>query len=521
MPIPSIKPREENAVLSCGKTLPTKACGITPTLEEVTEIAAMGAYRRIPVRSELYADQFTPVEAFRAARTVSDRCFLLESAEPNRSWGRYSFVGFGPTARIVCRDGELEITRDIAGASSVERQHVEHPNESIRAFLAEHASPALEGFPPFSGGLVGYFSFDYLKYAEPALQHAGIRQGGFPDVDLMAFDTLVAIDSYTQKAHIIASVDALNVNESYRQAEQEIERVRTLLKSGVRHDFQPLAFKGNLAPRYSKGQFIEMVESAKDHIREGDIFQVVLSNPLTAPAEGSLFDAYRALRCTNPSPYMAFISDGDAEIAVASPETLVRLENGVMCTCPLAGTRPRGATEADDIKAEEELRADEKELAEHNMLVDLGRNDIGRVAELGSVRVDRYLDVLRFSHVMHLGSTVRGKLAKGKDALDLIESALPAGTLSGAPKIRACQIIQSLEKERRGVYGGALGYIDFSGNMDVCISIRLACKSGGVVSVQSGAGIVADSVPEHEFAECRNKAGAVIEALQKAEGGLR
>ena len=263
-----------------------------------------------------------------------------------------------------------------------------------------------------------------------------------------------------------------------------------------------------------------VVEKAKEYIREGDIFQVVLSNPLTAKAKGSLFDTYRVLRTSNPSPYMFYFSSDDIEVAGASPETLAKLENGTVCTFPLAGTRPRGKTEEEDQRLERELLADEKELAEHNMLVDLGRNDVGKISRPGSVKVDKYMEIQRFSHVMHIGSTVTGTISEEKDALDVVDAILPAGTLSGAPKIRACEIIAELEKEKRGIYGGAVGYLDFAGNVDTCISIRLAYKKNGSVRVQSGAGIVADSIPENEFQECLNKAGAVLQAIKIAEGGL-
>ena len=263
--------------------------------------------------------------------------------------------------------------------------------------------------------------------------------------------------------------------------------------------------------------FCAMVEKAKHHIREGDIFQIVLSNRLSAPFEGSLLNTYRVLRTINPSPYMFYFSGTDVEVAGASPETLVKLENGVLHTFPLAGTRPRGATEAQDKALEAELLADEKELAEHNMLVDLGRNDLGKVSRFGSVQVETLHSIERYSHVMHIGSTVRGEIREDLDALDAISAVLPAGTLSGAPKIRACQLIDQLENNKRGIYGGAIGYIDFTGNMDTCIAIRIAYKKNGRVFVRSGAGIVADSVPEKEYEECINKAKAVIRALELAQ----
>ena len=263
-----------------------------------------------------------------------------------------------------------------------------------------------------------------------------------------------------------------------------------------------------------------MVEKAKEYIREGDIFQVVLSNPMRAEAEGSLFDTYRVLRTENPSPYMFYFSSDDIELSGASPETLAKLENGKISTFPLAGTRPRGKDDEEDKALEAELLKDEKELAEHNMLVDLGRNDIGKVSEIGSVKVEEYLSIERFSHVMHIGSTVTGKIRADKDAVDAVDAILPAGTLSGAPKFRACQIIEELENDKRGVYGGAIGYLDFTGNMDTCIAIRLVYKKNGRICIRSGAGVVADSVPENEFRECINKAKAVVTAIGMAKEGI-
>lgn len=272
-----------------------------------------------------------------------------------------------------------------------------------------------------------------------------------------------------------------------------------------------------MTPLFNKEQFCNMVEKAKHHIREGDIFQIVLSNRLSAPFEGSLFNTYRILRTINPSPYMFYFSGTDVEVAGASPETLVKLENGVLHTFPLAGTRPRGKTAEEDKALEKELLADEKELSEHNMLVDLGRNDLGKISRFGTVQVEKMHSVERFSHVMHIGSTVRGEIDEKHDAFDAIEAVLPAGTLSGAPKIRACQLIGELENNKRGIYGGAIGYIDFTGNMDTCIAIRIAYKKNGKVFVRSGAGIVADSVPEKEFEECINKAKASLKALELAQ----
>ncbi|MCD8164143.1 MAG: anthranilate synthase component I [Synergistaceae bacterium] len=491
-----------------------------PTLEDVRALARSGDYRRVPVCRELYADRYTPVEVMRTLRAAGRHCFLLESAENNQRWGRYSFLGCAPTLELTCSEGMLRIREDVDGEEVRERvEEVDHPGAAIRAVLERHRSHKVKGLPPFCGGLVGYFPYDYLKYAEPTLRGAS-EERDFRDVDLMLFDRVIAFDHYRQKLVLIAGVPTDDIEEGYHRAEAIFDETGALLESGAKAAFKPLRLKEELTPRFSKDEFRAMVERAKDHIREGDIFQVVLSNPLTADAEGSLFDTYRVLRTLNPSPYMFYFSSDDIEIAGASPETLARLEDGALYTFPLAGTRRRGADEAEDAALERELLADEKELAEHNMLVDLGRNDLGRVCRLNSVRVEEYMAIQRFSHVMHIGSTVSGLLRADRDAVDAVDSILPAGTLSGAPKIRACEIIRELDGGRRGIYGGAVGYLDFSGNMDTCIAIRLAYKKDGRLCVQSGAGIVADSVPEREYRECADKARAVVRALRDAEGGL-
>lgn len=311
-----------------------------------------------------------------------------------------------------------------------------------------------------------------------------------------------------------------DLEANYKKACNELTNIANLIKYGVKSKIEPLELKSGFKPVFSREKYCDMVLKAKEYIYEGDIFQVVLSNRIEADISGSLFDTYRVLRTTNPSPYMFYFASDDIEIAGASPETLVKLTDNKLYTFPLAGTRPRGKTEAEDLELEKELLADEKELAEHNMLVDLGRNDIGRISEIGSVSVDKYLSVEKFSHVMHIGSTVSGTLRSDLDSLSAIDSILPAGTLSGAPKIRACEIINELEDNKRGIYGGAIGYVDLSGNIDTCISIRIAFARNNKVFIRSGAGIVADSVPDNEFDESLNKAAAVINALKIANGGI-
>lgn len=492
-----------------------------PTLEDLKKIAERGSYRRIPVAREVYSDRFTPVEVMRTLRAASRHCYLLESAEDNQKWGRYSFLGYSPSLELTCKNGVLRVRRGEEDELTEETTTgTIHPGEAIRRILDDYKSPKLENMPPFTGGLVGYFSYDYIKYAEPSLNTNGLKNDDFCDVDLMLFDRVIVFDHYKQKLILIAGVDPSDPDRSYREASEKLDEIEKLLGSEAKAVFKPLKLKEELTPAFSKKEYCRMVEKARHYIREGDIFQVVLSDPLTAAAEGSLFDTYRVLRTTNPSPYMFYFSSDDVEIAGASPETLAKLENETLFNFPLAGTRPRGRDTVEDQALERELLADTKELAEHNMLVDLGRNDLGRVCSLGTVNVLKYCTIERFSHVMHIGSTVSGTIRKDKDAVDAIDSILPAGTLSGAPKLRACEIIGELEGRKRGIYGGAIGYLDFTGNMDTCIAIRLAYKKNGRVCVQSGAGIVADSVPEREFEECCNKAKAVVNALKAAEGGL-
>ena len=333
----------------------------------------------------------------------------------------------------------------------------------------------------------------------------------------MLFDQVIAFDNLRQKIILIVNMSLDNPEEEYNKAVRRLQQLADLLKNGEKKEESAGKLLGKAEPLFDKEQYCQMVEKAKHYIKEGDIFQIVLSNRLCAPFEGSLLNTYRMLRTINPSPYMFYFSGTDVEVAGASPETLVKLEDGILHTFPLAGTRPRGKSPEEDAALEKELLADEKELAEHNMLVDLGRNDLGKISKFGTVQVEKLHSIERYSHVMHIGSTVRGEIAPEFDALDAVAAVLPAGTLSGAPKIRACQLIAELENNKRGIYGGAIGYIDFTGNMDTCIAIRIAYKKNGKVFVRSGAGIVADSIPEKEYQECLNKAGASLKALEMAQ----
>jgi anthranilate synthase component 1 len=446
-------------------------------------------FSKIPVYRKFQGSGITSEAVFLRLKNISKQCFILESAADSYN-SKWSFIGFSPTD-IICSD------------------NTENPIEAIRDFFKQNKSPKLSGLPPFTGGLAGYFSYDFIKYTEPSLNFKNKNSEHFRDFDLMVFDKIAAFDNKSNELYIIVN------DNDYDSAVSEIERIYGIIKNGIKYKPQKLTLKNRFTPMHSREDFCEIVNRTKDYIKEGDIFQAVLSNRLEAEADGSLFEVFRKLKEINPSPYMIYFSSGELEIAGSAPETLISVQNGIAATFPLAGTRPRGETPEADKALERELLADEKELAEHNMLVDLGRNDLGKICEIGTVEVCRYLDILRFSHVMHIGSEVRGKLRSQLSAIDAIAAALPAGTLSGAPKIRACEIIEELENCGRGIYGGAVGYLSYTGDADVCIAIRLAFMKNGKLYIRSGAGIVADSVAETEFTECENKLLAVKKAIEE------
>lgn len=480
-----------------------------PSLETVQRQAE--GYAAFPVSCEIFADIKTPIQVLKILKSISARCYLLESVEGVEKWGRYSFLGFDPVVEVKCKDGLMEIKN----GTSV-RVETDDPGQEIRRILSEYRSPKVAGLPPFTGGFVGYFSYDYLKYSEPALRFDGDDSAGFNDLDLMLFEKVIAFDQLRQKIVIMVTIKTDHLAVNYNHAVRELSYLVSLIRSDVPESREKPRLLSDFNPHFDREAYCEIVEKTKSYIREGDIFQAVPSNRLTAEMEGSLFNTYRVLRTINPSPYMYYIACDDLEIAGASPETLVKLQDGELSTFPIAGTSPRGVTSGEDAELEERLLKDPKELAEHNMLVDLGRNDLGRVSRYGSVKVQEYLKIQKYSHVMHITSVVTGQLRENMDQLDAVAAVLPAGTLSGAPKIRACEIINGLEGIRRGIYGGAIGYIDFTGNMDVCIAIRTAVKKNGLVYVQSGGGVVADSDPEKEYQESINKAMAVVEAVKQS-----
>jgi anthranilate synthase component 1 len=486
------------------------------TFDEFVDLAKRATF--VPVVKELVADLLTPVSAFLKVAEHSDYAFLFESVEGGEHVGRYSFLGKDPFLILHGRDGETLIEK--AGVTA----NAEKPFiDTLRELMNSFQSPFVPGLPRFTGGAVGYLGYDTAAWFEPTTERAGDADGRRDDAGFMLFDTVLAFDHVQHRILLIANARISgdeDLKSLYQFAcakieflERELERALSLKR--------PTGGSGiNLTSNMTQEQYEAIVKQAKEYIAAGDIYQVVLSQRFEAEVGVDAFTAYRALRHVNPSPYMFFIRMGDRSIVGASPEMLVRVEGRHAITHPIAGTRPRGRSEEEDIRLGEELKRNEKEKAEHVMLVDLGRNDIGRVCDYGTVRVPTFMALERYSHVMHLVSVVEGQLAEGNDRLDALVSCFPAGTVSGAPKVRAMQIINELEPTRRGFYAGAVGYIDFAGNHDFCITIRTMMLEGGKAYIQAGAGIVADSNPTAEYEETRDKARAMIRALELAQGGL-
>jgi anthranilate synthase component I len=485
------------------------------TFEEFVELAARGTF--VPVCKEIVADLLTPVSAFLKIAEHSDYAFLLESVEGGEHVGRYSFLGKDPFLILRARGGETIIDR--AGTTSVSDKPFV---DTLRDLMNSFQSPFVPGLPRFTGGAVGYLGYDTARWFEPTVARQSVTDNG-DDAGFMVFDTVLAFDHVQHRILLIANARVSGDDELrslYQFAcvkidflERELERALSLSRTT---SSESLFLESN----FTQPAFEAIVRQAKEHIAAGDIYQVVLSQRFTAAVGVDPFTVYRALRHVNPSPYMFFVRIGSRSIVGSSPEMLVRVEGRHAVTHPIAGTRPRGRTDDEDQRLADELKRNEKERAEHVMLVDLGRNDLGRVCSFGSVRVPTFMTLERYSHVMHLVSVVEGQLAEDQDRLDALVSCFPAGTVSGAPKVRAMQIINELETTARGIYAGAIGYLDFAGNLDFCIAIRTIVLEGGRAYVQAGAGIVADSNPTAEFEETRDKARAMVRALELALSGL-
>ncbi|MBI3600869.1 MAG: anthranilate synthase component I [Nitrospinae bacterium] len=495
-----------------------------PSYELFKEKAKEG--NLIPVYREILADMETPVSAFLKI-DEGGYSYLLESVEGGEKWARYCFLGSSPSVVFKSKGEKIYITRN----GAVKEERVDgSPLDSLKRLMSEYRPVKIEGLPRFFGGAVGYIGYDMVRFFE-SLPHEAIDDLNIPDSIFIITDTILIFDNIGQKIKVVsnAHIHDGDTERAYREATERIEEIIDKLRYQKTEDRRQKTEIRNselrtsnfeLRSNVSKEVFKESVLKCKQYIKEGDIFQVVLSQRLETDFQSDSFDIYRALRTINPSPYMYFFKLGDIKIVGSSPEVLVRLEDETVEVRPLAGTRPRGVTEEEDRRLARELLNDEKERAEHIMLVDLGRNDVGRVSKKGSVEVNELMVIEKYSHVMHIVSNVRGKIEKGMDCYDVLKATFPAGTVSGAPKIRAMEIIEELEPTRRGIYAGAVGYFSFSGNMDMAITIRTLLIKGKTAYLGIGAGIVADSEPEREFEETMNKGKALIKAIEMAERGL-
>ncbi len=486
--------------------------------QQLEHYAAEG-YNRVPVMREVLADLDTPLSVY-LKLAAGPYSYLFESVQGGEKWGRYSMIGLPCRERIEVRG--QQVTR-LNGDTVLEQHEVSDPLAWIEEFQAGIRVPEVEGLPRFTGGLVGYFGYDTVRYIEPRLAHNPNPDPlDTPDILLMVSDEVVVFDNLAGKLYVIVHIDPTRAN-ALQMAQQRLNEL-----VGQLRDTAPACGDGqynevseaDFVSGFTREGFEQAVERIRDYIVEGDAMQVVLSQRMSIPFNAVPLDLYRSLRSLNPSPYMYYLDLGDFHIVGSSPEILTRLEDGMVTVRPIAGTRPRGATEEADQAWEQELLADPKELAEHLMLIDLGRNDAGRVCEIGSVKLTEKMLVERYSHVMHIVSNVVGHLKAGMSAMDVLRATFPAGTVSGAPKIRAMEIIDELEPVKRGIYSGAVGYLSWSGNMDTAIAIRTAVIKDNTLYIQAGAGIVADSVPAYEWKETMNKGRAIFRAVAMAAAGL-
>lgn len=493
---------------------------VFPTEKEVREL--LNEYRTVPVFRELLVDSFTPVQMFNALHAAYNNCFILESVDNKDQWGRYSFVGVNPKSEIIIKDGKATLK----SANSEVTTNVGNPISYLGAILEKYRAPKFPNKPKLTGGLIGYFAYDMIRYFEKTLVNPPPDDLQMPDANLFLFDEIVAFDHLSNKAVIIVNICAEDIGgitdesvaKAYEKCTARAEDIITVLKNYVPHTAVNESEPDNVpeitvTSNITKEQYCANVEKAKKYIHNGDIFQVVPSQRFEIDNPPDSFDVYRMLRSTNPSPYLFYFNHKDYAIAGASPEMLVSVNDRKVITKPIAGTMPRGKTDAEDFENEQTLLSDPKERAEHTMLVDLGRNDIGKVSEFGSVEVTDFMFVERYSKVMHLVSDVQGTLCEDKTPLDALMAVLPAGTLSGAPKVRAMEIIDELETTKRGLYGGTVGYLAFDGNLDTCIAIRTVLFRNGKAYIQAGGGVVLDSIPEREYEESVNKAKAVVNAV--------
>ncbi|MFD1419911.1 anthranilate synthase component I family protein [Lactiplantibacillus songbeiensis] len=473
------------------------------TLQQLSQ-----SYPMVPVTLQYQVDQFDPVAVTAALQTPTQPCFLL-TGQPKPNEAGYSFIGVRPQQTLTYRNGQLTVTTadKITQTKTALKPVLQH-------LMTVNQTPKIPGLPPFTGGLAGYFSYDYARYANPTLPQHPADPDHLNDADLLVVDQVIGYNHQTHQVTLSQLVSTATLATRYATVMADLRALKQRLATCLEPALPTLRLLTPLTLAFDLPTFTAKVAQTKQHIRQGDIFQLILSNPQRAQMTGPLFNLTRTLFPASPAPYQFYFRHGDFETVGASPETLIKKQGDKLVTYPLAGTRRRGRTAAEDMALARELMTSPKELAEHNMLIDLGRNDLGKVSQFGSVQVTRTRQLLKFSQVMHLGSTVESRVAAGTSPIDIIESLMPAGTLSGAPKVRAMQLISELEQRKRGIYGGCLGYLDFNGDLDFCIGIRLAYRQGAQLVVHSGAGIVADSCAKHEFQEFNHKARAVVQALK-------
>jgi anthranilate synthase component 1 len=487
--------------------------------EQFAALAAEG-YNRIPLMREVLADLDTPLSTY-LKLADAPYSYLFESVHGGEKWGRYSIIGLPCRTVLKVRGGTVSVETE---GVAIETVKCDDPLAWIDDFRARFRVPAVPGMPRFTGGLVGYFGYDTVRYIEPKLARGQNPDHlNTPDILLLVSEEVVVFDNLRGRLLVVVHADpsqAEAYHDAVRRLDTLVERLRLGLPAKPRPRPRQVIGEQDFVSGFTRQGFEDAVARAKEYIVAGDVMQVVLSQRLSIPVTAQPLDVYRALRGLNPSPYMFFLNMQDFQIVGSSPEILVHLEAGVITVRPIAGTRPRGKDEAEDLRLEQDLLADPKELAEHLMLIDLGRNDIGRVSDIGSVQLTERMVIERYSHVMHIVSNVNGRLRQGLGAIDALRATFPAGTVSGAPKIRAMEIIDELEPVKRGVYAGAVGYLSWSGNMDTAIAIRTAVIKDGKLHIQAGAGIVADSVPEREWEETMNKGRAMFRAVSQAEAGL-
>lgn len=473
-------------------------------------------YETVPVFYELLMDSYTPIQLFNCLHEAYDNCFILESVDNKDKWGRYSYVGIDPTTEIILKDHVITMK---SNGKVIETTEVDNPIDYLSKIIDAHKSPRFNNYPKLTGGLMGFFTYDMVRYFEKTLTNIPNDDLNLPDADLHLFEKIVAYDHLSNKAVIILNINKSDdLEKKYSECEKISEEIVQILRNYKTVIKAPKTATADITVKsnITKEQYLANVEKAKEYIKDGDIFQVVPSQRFEIDNPPDSFDVYRMLRSTNPSPYLYYFKHNDYAVAGASPEMLVSVENGTVVTRPIAGTIKRGETQDEDIKNEQQLINDPKERAEHTMLVDLGRNDIGKVSKFGSVKVTDLMVIERYSKVMHIVSNVKGELRDDKKPLDALMAVLPAGTLSGAPKVRAMEIIDELETTKRGLYGGTVGYLAFDGSIDTCIAIRTVLFKNNKAYVQAGGGVVADSVGENEYMESCNKALAVINAVKEA-----